>query len=109
MVTGKTVSFEQAMEAVGCSPIFRRECERVPRADHGLREKFCSPNKAPMAVGHIKRSVPDGAEASAGQTRSRSNANWQSCLLQERRCPKKASPGLQRKARFARFKNKIKK
>ena len=62
MVTGKTFSYEQAQDwgvitdvIEGSADEFRAEIVQYAR-------QFCTPNKAPMAVGHIKRAVQTGAE-----------------------------------------------
>jgi enoyl-CoA hydratase len=62
MVTGKTVSFEQALDWGIVNDIYEGSADefRVQVLDYA--KQFCTPNKAPMAVGHIKRSVQTGAE-----------------------------------------------
>ncbi len=60
MVTGNTFSFEEAKELGIVNDIFEREgfMENLMEYAH----QFCPPNKAAMAVGHIKRSVQTGWE-----------------------------------------------
>ena len=60
MVTGNTFSFEEAKELGIVNDIFEREgfMENVME----YARQFCPPNKAAMAVGHIKRSVQTGSE-----------------------------------------------
>ena len=60
MVTGNTFSFEEAKEMGIVNDIFEREgfMENVME----YARQFCPPNKAAMAVGHIKRSVQTGWE-----------------------------------------------
>ena len=62
MVTGKTFSYEQALEWGVVSDIFEGDAEDFREQIVDYAKQFCSPNKAPMAVGHIKRSVQTGAE-----------------------------------------------
>ena len=60
MVTGNTFTFEEAKEMGIINDIFEREnfMENVME----YARQFCPPNKAAMAVGHIKRSVQTGWE-----------------------------------------------
>jgi enoyl-CoA hydratase/carnithine racemase len=60
MVTGNTFSFEEAKEMGIINDIFERDgfMENVME----YARQFCPPNKAAMAVGHIKRSVQTGWE-----------------------------------------------
>jgi len=62
MVLGKTFSYEQALEWGIVSDIFEGDAEEFRAQIADYAKQFCSPNKAPMAVGHIKRSVQTGAE-----------------------------------------------
>lgn len=62
MVTGKTYSFEQAQDLGIVGEIFEGDGPEFRTAALAYARQFCSPNKAPMAVGHIKRSVQTGAE-----------------------------------------------
>src|SRR6202041_2504629 len=62
MVTGKTVSFEQAMEWGMLTDLFEGNASEFREQITEYAKQYCSPNKAPMAVGHIKRSVQTGAE-----------------------------------------------
>ncbi len=60
MVTGNTFSFEEAKELGIVNDIFERESFRENVMEYA--RQFCPPNKAAMAVGHIKRSVQTGWE-----------------------------------------------
>ena len=60
MVTGNTFTFEEAKELGLINDIFERERFMENVMDYALQ--FCPPNKAAMAVGHIKRSVQTGWE-----------------------------------------------
>lgn len=62
MVSGKTFSYEQALDWGVISDIFEGSAEEFREQITDYARQFCSPNKAPMAVGHIKRSVQTGAE-----------------------------------------------
>ena len=62
MVTGKTVSFEQALDWGMINDLFEGSAHEFREQITDYAKQFCSPNKAPMAVGHIKRSVQTGAE-----------------------------------------------
>lgn len=62
MVSGKTVSFEQALDWGIVNDIYEGSAEEFRTQVLDYVKQFCSPNKAPMAVGHIKRSVQTGAE-----------------------------------------------
>src|SRR5579862_6026845 len=62
MVTGKTVSFEQAMEWGVVNDLLEGSADEFREQIRDYAKQFCTPNKAPMAVGHIKRSVQTGAE-----------------------------------------------
>jgi enoyl-CoA hydratase len=62
MVTGKTVSFEQALEWGIVNDIYEGNAQEFRAQVLDYAKQFCTPNKAPMAVGHIKRSVQTGAE-----------------------------------------------
>jgi enoyl-CoA hydratase len=62
MVTGKTVSFEQAQEWGVVNDIYEGTADEFRKQITDYAKQFCTPNKAPMAVGHIKRSVQTGAE-----------------------------------------------
>ena len=90
MVTGKTVSFEQALEWGMVNDIYEGNAKEFREQIADYAKQFCSPNKAPMAVGHIKRSVQTGAELPL-KMRSRSNANCNRCSSRAK-TPKKASP-----------------
>jgi enoyl-CoA hydratase/carnithine racemase len=60
MVTGNTFTFEEAKEMGIINDIFERE-NFMPDIMEYARQ-FCPPNKAAMAVGHIKRSCQTGSE-----------------------------------------------
>jgi enoyl-CoA hydratase/carnithine racemase len=60
MVTGNTFTFEEAKELGIVNDIFERENFMENVMDYA--RQFCPPNKAAMAVGHIKRSVQTGWE-----------------------------------------------
>ncbi|HEY5257149.1 MAG TPA: enoyl-CoA hydratase/isomerase family protein [Candidatus Baltobacteraceae bacterium] len=62
MVTGKTFSFEQAQDWGIVSDVFEGDAASFREQVLTYAKQFCSPNKAPMAVGHIKRSVQTGME-----------------------------------------------
>ena len=62
MVTGKTFSFEQAMDWGIVSDIFEGDGAAFRDQVLTYAKQFCTPHKAPMAVGHIKRAVQTGAE-----------------------------------------------
>jgi enoyl-CoA hydratase len=62
MVSGKTVSFEQALDWGIVNDLYEGSAEDFRQQVIEYAKQFCSPNKAPMAVGHIKRSVQTGAE-----------------------------------------------
>jgi enoyl-CoA hydratase len=60
MVTGRTFSFEEALDMGLVTAIF----DRGGFIDEVLAyaQQFCPPNKASRAVGHIKRSIQTGSE-----------------------------------------------
>jgi len=62
MATGKTFSYEQAQDWGIVSDIYEGSAEEFREQIIDFARQFCTPNKAPMAVGHIKRSVQTGAE-----------------------------------------------
>lgn len=62
MVSGKTFSFEQALDWCIVNDIYEGDAKAFREQIFDYARQFCSPNKAPMAVGHIKRSVQTGAE-----------------------------------------------
>ncbi|MHB8146656.1 MAG: enoyl-CoA hydratase/isomerase family protein [Vulcanimicrobiaceae bacterium] len=62
MVTGKTFSYEQAQDWGVITDIFEGSAQEFRAQIVQYARQFCTPNKAPMAVGHIKRSVQTGAE-----------------------------------------------
>ncbi|HSE49942.1 MAG TPA: enoyl-CoA hydratase/isomerase family protein [Terriglobales bacterium] len=60
MVTGNTFTFEEAKEMGIVNDIFEREDFMANIMEYA--RQFCPPNKAAMAVGHIKRSCQTGSE-----------------------------------------------
>ncbi|MBV8152461.1 MAG: enoyl-CoA hydratase/isomerase family protein [Candidatus Eremiobacteraeota bacterium] len=62
MVTGRTFSFEQGQELGVVTEIVEGSPEEFRAHVLDYAKQFTSPNKAPLAVAHIKRSVQSGAE-----------------------------------------------
>ncbi|HVA38659.1 MAG TPA: enoyl-CoA hydratase/isomerase family protein [Candidatus Dormibacteraeota bacterium] len=62
MVSGRTFSFEQAQDYGMVTDIYEGDAASFREQILDYAKQFTSPNKAPMAVGHIKRSVQTGAE-----------------------------------------------
>src|SRR5580704_13484745 len=62
MATGKTVSYEQALDWGLINDLYEGSADEFREQIVDYAKQFCTPNKAPMAVGHIKRSVQTGAE-----------------------------------------------
>jgi len=62
MITGKTFSFEQALDWGMISDIYEGDGASFREQALAYAKQFTTPNKAPMAVGHIKRAVQTGAE-----------------------------------------------
>lgn len=62
MATGRTFSFEQALEWGMISEILEGDADSFRAQVLTYAKQFTTPNKAPMAVGHIKRSVQTGLE-----------------------------------------------
>jgi enoyl-CoA hydratase/carnithine racemase len=62
MATGRTFSFEQALEWGMISDILEGDGDSFRAQVLTYAKQFTTPNKAPMAVGHIKRSVQTGLE-----------------------------------------------
>ena len=62
MCTGRTYSFEQALEWGIVNEIFEGDAQSFREQVLTYAKQFTSPNKAPMAIGHIKRSVQTGME-----------------------------------------------
>ena len=62
MATGRTFSFEQALEWGMVSDIYEGDAQQFREQVLAYAKQFTTPNKAPMAVGHIKRSVQTGLE-----------------------------------------------
>src|SRR6266568_4306576 len=60
MVTGRNFTFEEAKEMGIVNDIFERENFMENIMEYA--RQFCPPNKAAMAVGHIKRSCQTGSE-----------------------------------------------
>ena len=62
MATGRTFSFEQALEWGMINDIYEGDAQQFREQVLAYAKQFTTPNKAPMAVGHIKRSVQTGLE-----------------------------------------------
>ncbi len=62
MVTGNNLAFEDAKELGLVNEIFDGDDATFKRDVLDWASQFCPPNKAAMAVGHIKRSVQSGTE-----------------------------------------------
>src|SRR5579885_1316473 len=62
MCMGRTFSFEQAQEWGIVNDIYEGDAESFRAQVLTYAKQFTTPNKAPMAVGHIKRSVQTGME-----------------------------------------------
>ena len=62
MATGRTFSFEQALEWGMVSDIYEGDAQSFREQIMTYAKQFTTPNKAPMAVGHIKRAVQTGLE-----------------------------------------------
>ena len=62
MASGRTFSFEQALDFGMINDIFEGDAQSFREQVLSYAKQFTSPNKAPMAVGHIKRSVQTGIE-----------------------------------------------
>jgi len=62
MVTGKTFSYEQAQDWGVITDVIEGSADEFRAQIVQYARQFCTPNKAPMAVGHIKRAVQTGAE-----------------------------------------------
>ncbi|MBV8689506.1 MAG: enoyl-CoA hydratase/isomerase family protein [Candidatus Eremiobacteraeota bacterium] len=62
MATGRTFSFEQALDLGIVNEIVEGDAAAFREQVLSYAKQFTSPNKAPMAVGHIKRSVQTGIE-----------------------------------------------
>src|SRR6201998_4073921 len=103
MVTGKTVSFEQAQEWGIVNDIYEGSAQEFRAQVLEYAKQFCTPNKAPMAVGHIKRAVQTGAELPL-QDALALERELQSLLFKS----EDAKKGIARynEKRVARFKNK---
>jgi enoyl-CoA hydratase/carnithine racemase len=62
MCTGRTYSFEQAQEWGIVNDILEGDAADFRAQVLTYAKQFTTPNKAPMAIGHIKRSVQTGME-----------------------------------------------
>ena len=62
MISGRTFSFEQAVEYGIVSDVYEGTPEEFRAQIMTYAKQFTSPNKAPLAVGMIKRSVQTGLE-----------------------------------------------
>lgn len=62
MATGRTFSFEQALEWGIVNDVYEGDAQSFREQVLTYAKQFTTPNKAPMAVGHIKRSVQTGLE-----------------------------------------------
>jgi enoyl-CoA hydratase len=62
IVSGRTFSFELAEELGIVNEIYEGDATAFREQVLSYARQFCSPNKAPMAVGLIKRSIQTGAE-----------------------------------------------
>ncbi len=62
MAMGRTFSFEQALEWGMISDIYEGDAQSFREQVVAYAKQFTTPNKAPMAVGHIKRAVQTGLE-----------------------------------------------
>ena len=62
MALGRTFSFEQALEWGMVSDIYEGDAQSFRDQVLTYAKQFTTPNKAPMAVGHIKRAVQTGLE-----------------------------------------------
>ena len=62
MVTGNNLAFEDAKELGLVNDIFDGDDATFKRDVLDWASQFCPPNKAAMAVGHIKRAVQSGTE-----------------------------------------------
>lgn len=66
IVTGRTFSFELAEEMGIISEIYEGDAASFAEQILTYARQFCSPNKAPMAVGLVKRAIQTGAEIPLG-------------------------------------------
>ncbi|HET9795387.1 MAG TPA: enoyl-CoA hydratase/isomerase family protein [Thermoanaerobaculia bacterium] len=62
MVTGNTYTFEEALEMGVVNQVWEGSSAEWWEQVMDYARQFCPPNKASMAVGHIKRSVQTGSE-----------------------------------------------
>ena len=66
IATGRTFSFELAEEMGIVNEIYQGDAASFAEQILTYARQFCSPNKAPMAVGLVKRSIQTGAEIPLG-------------------------------------------
>jgi enoyl-CoA hydratase/carnithine racemase len=66
IATGRTFSFELAEEMGIVNEIYEGDAASFAEQVLTYARQFCSPNKAPMAVGLVKRSIQTGAEIPLG-------------------------------------------
>ncbi|HWG91495.1 MAG TPA: enoyl-CoA hydratase/isomerase family protein [Candidatus Thermoplasmatota archaeon] len=62
MVEGRNFSFEEAKQMGVVNYVFEGDAKAFREAVLDYARQFCPPNKASMAVGHIKRSVQSGQD-----------------------------------------------
>ncbi len=62
MATGRTFSYEQALDWGIVNDVLEGDGASFRAQVLTYAKQFCTPNKAPMAVGHIKRAVQTGLE-----------------------------------------------
>ena len=62
MCMGRTFSFEQAAEWGIVNDVYEGDAQEFRAQVLTYAKQFTTPNKAPMAIGHIKRSVQTGME-----------------------------------------------
>ncbi|MGZ3508716.1 MAG: enoyl-CoA hydratase/isomerase family protein [Vulcanimicrobiaceae bacterium] len=103
MATGRTFSFEQALDWGIVNDIYEGDAASFREQIMTYAKQFTSPNKAPMAVGHIKRSVQTGLELPLNDALSLER-ELQSLLFKS----EDAKEGIAsyNEKRMARFKNK---
>ncbi|MGQ0612967.1 MAG: enoyl-CoA hydratase/isomerase family protein [Planctomycetaceae bacterium] len=63
MVTGRNMEFEEAMALGIVNQVFdAKDVDEFMNKVYDFARQFCPPNRASMAVGHIKRAVQTGSE-----------------------------------------------